>query len=361
MLKIGVLFGGNSGEHDVSKCSAASVCTHLDKNKYEVIAIGIDRDGRWYPQKEIKFEDTDGFGKILSLQKNGTWLVNHFEDKENIFTLHNIETGEKISVDLVFPVVHGKHCEDGMLQGLLELASVPYIGSDVIGSAIGMDKDVAKRILQHADIPVVPWITIYKHEWIKNKEVIVDKIKNEIGLPFFAKPANEGSSVGIYKVKEISEIIENIDKVFNYDQKILVEKSINCREIECSVLGNEEPEVSVCGEVISNHEFYSYDAKYLDSNGANLEIPAKIDNQVADQITKCAKNAYKLLCLKGMSRIDFFLDKDNNEIYLNEVNSLPGFTSISMYPKLWDFSGLPYKDLLDKLIELALDRHKKNI
>jgi D-alanine-D-alanine ligase len=357
MLKVGVLFGGKSGEHEVSKCSAASVCAELDKTKYQVTAIGIDKDGRWYPQKNIEFEEKEGFGQVLSLKKEGNWLVNHFEDRDHGFTLHNLDNGEQVSVDLIFPVVHGKNCEDGILQGLLELARVPYVGAEVLGSSVGMDKDVTKRILDHGNIPVVPWITLRKIDWEQSQDKLVAKIKNEIGLPFFAKPANEGSSVGIYKVKSEQDISKLVSEAFKYDEKLLIEKSVNCREIECAVLGNDDPRVSVAGEIIPKHEFYSYDAKYIDSEGAELVIPAEIDKDIAETISNYAIKTFKLLCLKGLSRIDFFLDKDTGKIYLNEINSLPGFTSISMYSKLWDYSGIPYAKLLDKLIELAFERH----
>ncbi len=360
MLKVGVLYGGRSGEHKVSCCSAASVFKNLDKSKYQITAIGIDKKGRWYPQKDAQIILDESFGEILSIKKEGNWLVNHFESEEGL-TLYNPDNKEKINVDLVFPVVHGKNCEDGTLQGLLELACVPYVGADVIGSAIGMDKDVAKRLLDHNGISVVPWQTIHRIEWEKNKNEIINKINNTIGLPFFVKPANQGSSVGIFKVKEQNDVIIDINKAFEYDNKLLIEKSIDCREIECSVLGNQEPIVSIPGEIIPAHEFYSYEAKYIDSGGAKFKIPAIISESISEKIQEFALRAYLLLCLKGMARIDFFLEKNSEKIYLNEVNTLPGFTSISMYPKLWDYTGIHYKELLDRLIELALERHRNRI
>jgi D-alanine-D-alanine ligase len=358
-LKIGVLYGGRSGEHHVSLCSAASVVAALDKSKYDVIAIGIDRDGRWYVQDQPEIVADKAFGKILSLKKRGLWLVNHFE-QQNKLHLYNLEaSGEKVIVDLIFPVLHGTYGEDGTLQGLLELAMVPYVGVDVAGSAIGMDKDVAKRLLKEAGIPVVPWITVSRQEWREQPEKILRKAQKELRLPLFVKPLCTGSSVGIKKVKEKKELASAIDYAFQFDTRIMVETGIDCREIECAVLGNERPQASVLGEILPQHEFYSYEAKYLDPQGAKMNIPAKIPARLAAALRQCAVAGFKALNCNSMARVDFFQDKKTSQFYLNEINTLPGFTSISMYPKLWEATGLPYDKLLDQLVDLALQRHQE--
>jgi D-alanine-D-alanine ligase len=360
-MKIGVLYGGRSGEHDVSICSAASVVSALDKNKYEVTAIGIDRDGRWYVQDEPQIIPDKDFGKILSLKKRGKWLVNHFE-QSNKLHLYNIEnTGEEIAVDVIFPVLHGTFGEDGTLQGLLELAMVPYVGADVAGSAVGMDKDIAKRLLKEAGIPVVASLTISKQQWQNNSGLISQNAQERLGMPLFVKPVCTGSSVGVRKAKEKEALTAAINFALQFDNRIMIEKAIDCREIECAVLGNDNPAASVLGEITPNHEFYSYEAKYIDPNGATMKIPAQLDDALADKIRKAAVSGYLALGCSGMARVDFFLDKKTNEIYLNEINTLPGFTSISMYPKLWEATGLQYSDLLDKLISLALERHQRKI
>jgi D-alanine-D-alanine ligase len=359
--KIGVLYGGRSGEHNVSLCSAASVVSALDKNKYEVIAIGIDRDGRWYVQDKPEIVADKDFGQILSLKKRGIWLVNHFE-QENKMHIYNIENkNEEVIVDIVFPVLHGTYCEDGTLQGLLELAMVPYVGADVAGSAVGMDKDIAKRLLIQAGIPVVPSLTIIKHQWQVNPGSIIQDALSKLGMTLFVKPLCTGSSVGVKKVKGKELLPEAIDFAFQFDTRIMIEKAIDCREIECAVLGNENPAASILGEITPNHEFYSYEAKYIDPNGATMKIPADIDENLAGLIRETAVKGYLALACSSLARVDFFLDKKTNEFYLNEINTLPGFTSISMYPKLWEASGLKYSDLLDKLIALALERHRNKM
>lgn len=360
-MKIGVLYGGRSGEHDVSLCSAASVVSALDSNKYKVTAIGIDRDGKWYVQEKPEIVPHKDFGKVLSLKKRGKWLVNHFEQKNKLH-LYNIENkNEEVVLDVVFPVLHGTFGEDGTLQGLLELAMVPYVGADVTGSAVGMDKDIAKRLLKEAGIPIVPSVTVNKQQWQDNSKLISQNALDKLGLPVFVKPVCTGSSVGIKKVKEKELLSTAVDFAFQFDTRIMIEKAIDCREIECAVLGNANPEPSILGEIIPHHEFYSYEAKYIDPNGAALKIPAQIDTSLADTIRKTAVEGYMALGCSSMARVDFFLDKKTNEFYLNEINTIPGFTSISMYPKLWEATGLKYSELLDKLIALALERHQKKM
>jgi D-alanine-D-alanine ligase len=360
-MKIGVLYGGRSGEHNVSLCSAASVIRALDQNKYEVIAIGIDRDGRWYVQDKPEIVPDKDFGQILSLKKRGIWLVNHFEQKNKLH-IYNIENkNEEVIIDIIFPVLHGTYGEDGTLQGLLELAMVPYVGADVAGSAVGMDKDIAKRLLKEAGIPVVPSITVNQHQWRMNREAIIQNVLIKLGMPLFVKPLCTGSSVGVQKVKGKEALPAAIEFSFQFDTRIMIEKAIDCREIECAVLGNENPVASILGEIIPNHEFYSYEAKYIDPHGAAMKIPADINENIADLIRKTAVKGYIALTCSSLARVDFFLDKKTNEFYLNEINTLPGFTSISMYPKLWEATGLKYSDLLDKLIALAIDRHQNKM
>jgi D-alanine-D-alanine ligase len=360
-IKIGVLYGGRSGEHDVSLCSAASVVSALNSSKYEIIAIGIDRDGKWYVQDKPEIVPHKDFGQVLSLKKRGTWLVNHFEQGNKLFLYNMGNSGEKVVVDIVFPVLHGTFGEDGTLQGLLELARVPYVGADVIGSAVGMDKDVAKRLLREAGISIVPYLTINQQQWQNNQKSIMEIAIDKLGLPLFVKPVCTGSSVGVKKVKEQVSFPEAVDFALQFDTRVIIEKAIDCREIECAVLGNEPPAASVLGEIISSHEFYSYEAKYIDPKGAIPKIPAQIEAYLADLIRKLAVAGYLALGCSSMARVDFFLDKKTNEFYVNEINTLPGFTSISMYPKLWEATGLKYSDLLDRLIALAQDRHKKKL
>ncbi len=357
-LTVGVLYGGRSGEHDVSRCSAASVVDHLDREKYDILAIGIDRDGRWYVQDSIEFIDDEAFGRVLALEKRGQWSVNHFESGGQL-VLEDRARGREERIDVIFPVVHGTFCEDGTLQGLLALSMVPHVGPDVLGAALGMDKDVAKRLLRDADIPVVPW-KVYDHSvWEENRHDILEELRETMGFPCFVKPCSTGSSVGISKVEDSSALGDAIDRAFQWDWKVMVEQGIEAREVEFAVLGNEMAEVSVPGEIRPKHAFYSYEAKYVDSEGAELIIPAHLEEGLAREMSEVALEAYRVLCCSSMARIDFFVDKKSNIYYLNEINTLPGFTTISMYPKLWEKSGLEYGKLLDKLIELAFQRDEK--
>ncbi len=362
MITVGILYGGRSGEHDVSCCSAASVVSHLDASRYSVVAVGIDVDGKWYVQEKPVIIDDKDFGKKLKIEKTGHWLVNHYED-ENRLTFYRQGSGKKVSVDVVFPVLHGSFGEDGTLQGLLELAMVPYVGAGVLGSSVGMDKDVAKRILRDEGIPVVPWITVYDADWKSNSEKITENIVSTFGFPVFAKPANAGSSVGVTRISDAASLHDGIKNAFRFDVKVIIEPGIQCREIECAVLGNRSPEASPLGEVVPVHEFYSYEAKYIDAEGAELKIPAEMDKQLEEEIRAAAIRGYQVLQCSGLARVDFFIDTTNNSIYLNEINTLPGFTSISMYPKLWDYMGVAYSELLDRLLQLAFERfnERKNI
>ncbi len=356
MIDVAIIYGGRSGEHDVSLCSAASVFSALDKEKYNVVAIGVDRDGRWYVQENVNILDDSKFGKILDIEKNGDWLINHFQREDKLFLFDKI-SGKEISVDVVFPVMHGTFCEDGSLQGLLDLAMVPYVGADVLASSVGMDKDVTKRLLRDAGIPVVDWLKVISSEWESRSKEIVEEVSKKIGFPLFVKPANAGSSVGVSKVDSLDLFSFALEEAFKYDNSVLVEKSVNCKEIECAVLGNDNPQCSVLGEIRPKHEFYSYEAKYEDNDGAEFLIPANLDGSLSDEILNSSKNAYVALNCKGLARLDFFVE--NDKYYFNEINTLPGFTSISMYPKLWENSGLSYAKLLDRLIELAFQNAEK--
>jgi len=299
------------------------------------------------------------FGKILSLNKKGTWFVNHFEDRGKLHLYDLDSPGKKVTVDLVFPVLHGTYGEDGTVQGLLELIRVPYVGVDVAGSAIGMDKDIAKRLLAQAGIPVVPWMTVSRRDWQTRPQKILRGAHAQFDPPVFVKPLCTGSSVGIKKVKAAKDLASAVDYALQFDTRIMIEKAVDCREIECAVLGNENPRASVLGEILPTHEFYSYEAKYLDPEGAKMNVPAKIPARLAAAIRRCAVLGFRVLNCNSMARVDFFLDKRTNEFYLNEINTLPGFTGISMYPRLWEATGLSYSALLDRLVELALARHRE--
>lgn len=358
MLTVGVLFGGRSGEHDVSLCSAASIVSSLDTNRFNVVAVGIERDGRWHVQDKPEYTQAEGFGKVLKLNHTGDWYLNHYE-RDGRLHLIDMITGRNVILDVIFPAVHGTFCEDGTLQGLLELACVPFVGADVTGSAIGMDKDVAKRLLRDGGIPVVPWICFSGSSFRADRRAVREEIGSTLGYPLFIKPAAAGSSVGVSRVRTPAELDKAIETALRHSLRFMAEKAVNAREIECAVLGNDSPVASCTGEVVPRREFYSYEAKYLDSDGAELLVPAAVDSSVEERIRSMAVTGYSLLNCAGMARVDFFLDKDTGDIYLNEINTLPGFTSISMYPRLWNHSGIPYGELLGRLIELALDRYRE--
>ncbi len=350
---MGVLFGGRSGEHEVSLTSAASVMHALDPEKYEVVPIGISREGRWYmgptarrPLKEV-FEK--GQAVILSPDPSGPR-----------FCVCNSRLNFKgpRGVDVIFPVLHGTFGEDGTIQGLLELAGIPYVGSGVLGSAAGMDKDVMKRLFRDAGLPVVQWVTVLRSEWNERQQYVRRLIETKLSYPLFVKPANLGSSVGISKVHNRRELAPALDLAARYDRKIVVEKGLDAREIECAVLGNDRPEASVAGEIVPVNEFYDYEAKYL-KEGSKLIIPAKLSRAEARCVKDFALRAFAAVDCAGMARIDFLLARQSNELFVNEVNTIPGFTPISMYPKLWEASGLPYPALLDRLIQLAFERHRE--
>ena len=346
MKKIGVIFGGMSTEHDVSIVSGTSVIKNLDENKYDIYPIYIDKSGNWY-----KYFDSEK--KVLEVGSS----INVSEKIENIIEYLK-------SLDVIFPVLHGLYGEDGTIQGLFELLKIPYVGCNVLSSCVGMDKVYTKIILNKAQIKQAKYAYVRKYnekyiyiddefnETILSLSEISSLIAKKLGFPLFIKPSNSGSSVGVNKAKSIEELENCIEYASQFDKKILIEEFINGREIECAVLGNETVKASCVGEILPAEEFYSFDAKYKNSNSA-LCIPAKLDENISNKIRNLAIKAFNAIHGKGLSRVDFFVDKNTNEIYLNEINTLPGFTSISMYPKLWEEAGIKYSELLDKLIELA--------
>ena len=355
-LRVAVLFGGRSGEHDVSLMSARSVVSVLDPERYEVIQVGITLDGNWLTGANAldAFEkgDTSDLDRVIPPTDPAS--------RCSLFVLRSTKTGEKLetlaSIDVFFPVLHGPFGEDGAIQGLFEMADVAYIGAGVVGSSVGMDKGVFKDVMRANGIPIVESALFLRGEIENDMDAVIAKAEALGEYPLFAKPANLGSSVGISKCNSRSDLAEGLRDAARYDRRIILENGIkNVREIEVSVLGNEDPQASVCGEVLPSREFYSYESKYIDGT-SGLLIPAPMPEDVASQIREYAVCAYKAIDCAGMARADFFIEKDTNRIYLNELNTIPGFTSISMYPKLWQASGLTYAQLVNRLIELALER-----
>jgi len=346
-INLALIFGGKSAEHEVSIMSAQNIVKAVDQKKYDLTYIGISQNGQWFSFSKQEMLSLKNISK--SKNTTGKKTVIPFT-KNNLFYL-KIEKADKI-IDAVFTILHGPFGEDGTIQGLLKLYNVPFVGSSVLGSAIGMDKDVSKRLLKEAGLPVVKYL-IYKAD--QKKEIRFEKIKKNLGVPFFIKPANLGSSVGISKVKNQKEFALAIDNAFAFDNKIIIEEFIKGKEIECSVLGNEKPIASIPGEIIPTHDFYSYEAKYLDENGARTAIPANIAKPLVKKIQTLAIKTFETLCCEGMGRVDFFLT-EKNEIFINEINTIPGFTSISMYPKLFEKSGVIYSTLIDELVELGIAR-----
>lgn len=354
-IRVGLLFGGRSAEHEVSLQSAKNVADALDKDKYDLVLIGIDKDGKWHLNDASNYLLHADNPRLIKLNASQTdvALLPGDNDKQ----LMQIDKGDAIGqIDVIFSVLHGTNGEDGTMQGLLRLANVPFVGPDVLGSSVAMDKDVTKRLLRDAGIPVSPWITVMRHQ---RHRINFAEVKDTLGLPCFVKPANAGSSVGVHKVTDEASFEAALDDAFQYDTKLLIEEGIVGREIECAVLGNEDPQASILGEVIPQNDFYSYQAKYIDEKGALLEMPAKLTDEQVKQAQAIAIQTFQVLCLEGMSRVDFFL-RGEDEWMINEVNTLPGFTKISMYPKLWELSGLPYGQLLDRLIQLAIERFERD-
>ena len=354
MIKVGILFGGKSAEHEISLLSAKNVYDAIDRTKFEPVLVGIDKTGRWLLNDAKRFLLNAGDAARIKLNPDGKNVVLR-PDSGGMISAEN--TGN-ISIDVVFPILHGPFGEDGTIQGLLKLADIPFVGPGVLGSAAGMDKDVMKRLLRDAGIPIGKFLAVKSHEKMPSFKEIEAAFSCG-GVPFFIKPANMGSSVGISKVHNEAELSAALKDALLYDTKVIIEEYIPGREIECAVLGNEEPLASLPGEIIPSHEFYSYDAKYLDEKGAAFVIPAKLNEEVTKRIQDLAVKVFKTLCCEGLSRVDFFLKENSGDIIVNEINTMPGFTRISMYPKMWEASGVSYTDLITRLIELAMQRFEK--
>jgi D-alanine-D-alanine ligase len=346
-IKVAIIFGGRSAEHTISLRSAKNVIKSIDKSKYDVVFIGIDMEGNWYHfdsnQKLKEINKTDQLtlnnptGKLsLELNAKGTFSYD----------------GGTVEVDVAFPVLHGPFGEDGSVQGLFKLASIPFVGPSLLGSAVGMDKDVMKRLLRDAGLPIGKYICLRKGEEVPDYSTF----EQELGMPCFVKPANLGSSVGISKAKDEKELRKAIEIAFQYDKKIVIEEFIDGREIECAILGNENPKASVAGEIIAHHDFYSFDSKYIDDQGSETKIPAEIPAEAQEKIRAYAVKTFTTLECEGLSRVDIFYQEDGNMV-VNEINTIPGFTSISMYPMLWKATGIEYGPLIDNLIDLAFKRY----
>ncbi len=355
-IRVGILFGGKSAEHEVSLQSAKSIVDAIDKSKYDITLIGIDKAGQWYLNDASTFLLHTDNPKLIALNKSSeaVTLVPGAASKNNLISISG--SGTVGAVDVVFPVLHGPYGEDGAIQGLFKIADIPFVGAGVLGAAVSMDKDVMNRLLRGAGIPTANSVAVEKHTIADLRYGEVTRI---LGSPCFVKPANLGSSVGVSKVENEEQFRDALNDAFLYDNKVVIEEFIPGREIECSVLGNEDPIASVPGEVVPTHAFYSYDAKYIDEKGAELLIPAELPEAVVKEIQDLAIKTFKALCCEGMARVDFFLAR-NNKVYVNELNSIPGFTKISMYPKLWEASGISYTELIDRLIQLALKRHERD-
>ena len=351
-LRVGILFGGKSAEHEISLQSAKNIYDAIDRAKYEPVLIGIDKSGRWLLSDESKFLlDADDPKRIrLNPSSNAVALV-----PQGSGVLANLSDAKSDrAVDVIFPILHGPFGEDGTVQGLLKMADIPFVGAGVLASAAGMDKEVMKRLLRDSGLPIGKFLVLRSGEKIPDYEALCAAL----GSTLFIKPANMGSSVGISKVRNRDEYLPALNSAFEYDTKVLIEEFIPGRELECSVLGNGEPEASIPGEIKPTREFYSYDAKYIDEEGAVLTIPAEVSAEIAGRVRELAIKVFKALCCEGLARVDFFL-KEDGSIIVNEINTMPGFTRISMYPKLWEASGLSYTNLIDRLICLALERFER--
>ncbi len=363
-LRIGVLFGGRSGEHEVSLRSARSVMSALDPARYEVVPIGITKEGRWLSTNIEALTSGDaGDARAATLlpepSEASLMAIDPVEGGHDVATLSAIT-----ELDVVFPVLHGPYGEDGTVQGLLELAGLPYVGAGVVGSAVGMDKAIFKQVMTAGGLPVLPWLFLTRRQWIADPDKVVAAVEQALTYPVFTKPANLGSSVGISKCRNRDELWAGLAEAARFDRRIVVEQGIDrARELEVSVMGNDDPIASVVGEVRPRREFYDYVAKYMAEPGSEDEseliIPAAIDPVLAEAVRELAIRAYKAIDCAGLGRVDLLLDDNNGRIYLNEINTIPGFTSISMYPKLWEATGISYSELLDRLIDLAIERHQE--
>jgi len=350
--KVGIIFGGRSVEHEVSLLSAKSVIENTDPEVFEVCPIFIDKNGQWH---RVNVDEWLNEGELL-VDSNSflTPSLNH--ENPVFFEIEDSKVVSEIQLDAVFPVLHGTHGEDGTIQGMLELMGIPFVGASVLGSSIGMDKLIMKAVLKESSLPVVPYLGFYDYEWTSEPEKIRESIYIEIGFPCFVKSANLGSSVGISKVDSENELVSAIDSSCRFSNRVLVEKAVtNPREIEISVLGNESPIASLPGEILPHREFYDYTAKYLEE-GTGLVVPAKIEEELTARLQDLAVKTFKALDCSGMARVDFLINGDTGELYIGEINTIPGFTQISMYPKLWDVTGIPFPKLITQLFDLAILR-----
>jgi D-alanine-D-alanine ligase len=389
-LRVGVIYGGRSGEHEVSVASAASIIKHLDRSRYEPVPIRIEKDGRWTladkPPTVIKAADVIETARVQAARptpvdaargalsesrrtrpSREAHLVAHPGD-DTVLTIERRDDGTVaeqgtsavvtgLGLDVIFPVLHGPYGEDGTVQGLLELANVPYVGAGVLGSAVGMDKAVMKQLFAAHGLPQVKYVVTIRREWERDGAGITARVERELGYPVFVKPANLGSSVGISKARNTTEFADAVRLAAEFDRKIVIEAGVpQAREIEVAVLGNDEPQASIAGEIVPSREFYDYESKYLDEGSKPL-IPAPISDTQLTEVRRMAIAAYRAVDCAGMARVDFLMNGETGALYLNEVNTIPGFTTISMYPKLWEATNLPYPELIDRLIQLALDRH----
>ena len=386
-IRVGILFGGRSGEHEVSLLSAASVFNAIDKNKYEVVPIGITKEGRWVTAADAerllqgKFEEgkhlragdpeatpgaavlAKGESVVVPPEPQRHGAMSPFETDASSHALTRRAADRAIDVDVIFPVLHGTFGEDGTIQGLLELADMPYVGAGVLGSAAGMDKDIMKALFRAAGLPIVKHVTVLRSDWQANQKKVEKLVESKLNYPVFVKPANLGSSVGISKAHDRKELGPAIEQAAKFDRKIVIEQGVGgrkqkAREIECSVLGNDKPEASLPGEIVPSTEFYDYNAKYLDE-GSQLIIPAKLTKTETKEVQRLAVEAFKAVDCSGLARVDFLMEPKSHKIYLNEINTMPGFTAISMYPKLWAASRVSYTDLIGRLIQLGLERHEE--
>jgi D-alanine-D-alanine ligase len=353
-LRVGVIFGGRSGEHEVSIASAASIFAHLDRARYDAVPIRIERDGRWILDAAAP---TARSAAAVLHESRASAIEAPSGAMTAVAAVEPTAALRTTNVDVIFPVLHGPYGEDGTVQGLLELANVPYVGAGVLGSAVGMDKAVMKRLFAADGLPIAPYVVVLQRDWDHDRRGVVARINRELGYPVFVKPANLGSSVGISKAASDEALVTAMTLALEYDRKVVVEAAVPAaREIECAVLGNDNPEASVPGEIIPSREFYDYEAKYLD-DGSRLLIPAPLTESQTADVRRLAIRAFRATEGAGMSRVDFLLSKETGQIVLNEVNTIPGFTTISMYPKLWEATGLGYADLIHRLITLALERY----
>jgi len=360
-IRVGVIFGGRSGEHEVSLMSARSVMAALDEEKYDVVPIGIDREGQWLVGDAMRAL-SDGAAEaaqpatLLPAPHSAGLVQLERRPEEASAPPQPLSLSRVTELDVIIPVLHGPYGEDGTVQGLLELAGLPYVGAGVTGSAVGMDKAIFKQVMVANEIPVLPWVLVKASEWRSHPDLVVEKIEAALSYPVFAKPANLGSSVGISRCTDRDSLIAGLDEAARFDRRLVVEQGIDGRELEVAVLGNDAPIASIVGEIRPRRAFYDYVAKYV-SDDSELLIPAPLPAETAEAVRSLALRAYQAIDCAGLGRVDLLLDKESGQLYLNEINTMPGFTRISMYPKLWEASGISYAELLDRLIELALDRH----